>query len=107
MPGSLPTALDVRAFVYDCYRRLDAHAEVEQYVTLLADSDLDLVFPEATLNDADAFAAWYSGRPEKFNLPGVTTIFFDEVHELKRVDVFLSGSDSTSSLSARLARAKT
>jgi hypothetical protein len=82
---------DVRAFVYSWYRLLDQHAPVEDYFPLLAGDDAELVFPEATLRGTDAFAAWYRGGSPKFPaLPGVTNVFFDEVHELKRVDVSLA-----------------
>jgi hypothetical protein len=100
VPGSLPSELDVRAFVYEWYRKLDAHADVKQYVPLLSDSELEMVFPEATLRDVEAFSAWYCGKPAKFSLPGVTNIFFDEMHELKRVDVSITGTDTASTWQA-------
>lgn len=102
MSGSVPTESDVRAFVYDWYRKLDAHADVKQYVPLLSDSELEMVLPEATLKSVEAFSAWYCGKPAKFSLPGVTNIFFDEVHELKRVDVSIMGTDTASTWQANV-----
>jgi hypothetical protein len=87
-----PGEADVRSFVYDWYRLLDRHAELNQYIPLLSGADAVMVFPEARLEGVDAFSAWYRGGSQKFNLPGVINQFFDEVHELKRVDVSLSGT---------------
>jgi hypothetical protein len=91
LPASaeVPAEAAVRAFVYDWYRLLDEHAPVEQYLPLLSD-DVELVLPEVTLTGPEAFAAWYRGGSETFSsLPGVVNVFFDEVHELKRVDISL------------------
>jgi hypothetical protein len=86
----LPTEGDVRVLVYNWYRKLDQHLPVEDYLPLLSD-DCRMVFPEETLNGKDAFSAWYRGGQ---NLPGVINLFFDEVHELKHVDVALTGASA-------------
>jgi hypothetical protein len=84
---------DVRAFVYSWYRLLDQHAPLEEYLPLLAGEDVEFIFPEATLKGTEGFAAWYRGGSEKYkDLPGVTNLFFDEVHELKVVDISITGS---------------
>jgi hypothetical protein len=88
----LPSVADVRRLVYAWYRLLDAHADVTEYLPYLSSTRLEMVFPEATLQGVEAFAAWYSGGSPKFNLPGVTNIFFDEVHELKCLDITLTGA---------------
>jgi hypothetical protein len=78
----------VRDLVYTWYRLLDQHAPVEEYLPLLSE-DVQLVMPEATLDGIEAFTAWYQGGSTKYALPGVVNQFFDEVHELKRVDISL------------------
>jgi len=57
MPGSVPTESNVREFVYDWFRMLDAHVNFEEYIPLLSDTDAVMVFPEATLKGAEAFSA--------------------------------------------------
>jgi len=89
---AVPAEADVRAFVYDWYRKLDLHADVGQYLPLLSGADAVMVFPEAKLQGVDAFSAWYRGGSPKFDLPGVINQFFDEAHELKRVDVCIAGN---------------
>jgi len=90
--AQLPVEADVCVLIYDWYRRLDAHAPAAEYLPLLAD-DVRLVFPEATLQGKDAYLAWYQGGQ---GMPGVINLFFDEVHELKRVDVAVRGADAGS-----------
>jgi len=100
MPNApLPSQSDVDVFVYDWYRKLDSHVPVDEYLPLLSD-DCELVFPEATLQGKDGYAAWYRGGAR--GMPGVINLFFDEVHELKRIDVAISGSDSRDSWRADL-----
>src|SRR5690349_10758907 len=94
--AALPTQSDIRGLVYEWYRKLDYHAPVDEYLPLLSDEDVMLVFPEATLHGKDAYAAWYQGESEKFKLPGVINLFFDEVHELKQVNITISGNDRAS-----------
>jgi hypothetical protein len=84
--ATLPSEDAVRVLVYEWYRKLDGHAPLSEYLALLAD-DCRMVFPEATLTGKDSFAAWYQGGANNF--PGVINLFFDEKHEVKRVDVKL------------------
>jgi SnoaL-like domain len=58
------------------YKLLDVHAPVEEILPLLADDELEMVFPEATVHGHDGFKGWYDA---------VTNRFFDEVHTLKEV----------------------
>jgi hypothetical protein len=71
----------VRAFVYEWFRRLDEHAPVEQVESMLSAQSLEMVLPETTLHDRAAFRKWYED---------VTRLFFDEKHELKRLDVAIA-----------------
>jgi len=86
--ATLPNEDAVRVLAYEWYRKLDTHAPLQDYLALLAD-DCRMVFPEATLTGKDSFSAWYQGGAQ--NLPGVINLFFDEKHEVKRLDVKLSG----------------
>ena len=49
---------------------------------MLLDKGLEMRFPEGTLRGWSGFEGWYQG---------VMRFFFDEVHEVKKVDVDLSG----------------
>lgn len=60
------------------YRKLDVHAPLEEFKPLIAEDEVTMVFPEATVEGFDGFQGWY----EK-----VIAIFFDEVHTVKEVKV--------------------
>jgi hypothetical protein len=80
---SLPTLTKqaVASFVAHWFFLLDVHAAVADVQALLSSEDLEMVFPEGTLQGLGAFGDWYKG---------VARIFFDEVHDLQKVDVTLS-----------------
>lgn len=67
---------EVRQFAEAWYRKLDVHEPLENYKPLLADEDLKMIFPEATVEKFEGFAGWYDK---------VVNIFFDEVHTVKDV----------------------
>ena len=71
------TYSEVKQFAADWYSKLDVHAPLEEYVSLLAEKDLELRFPEGTFYGFDGFKNWYEN---------VIGIFFDEVHTLKKVE---------------------
>jgi ketosteroid isomerase-like protein len=75
------TETAVRQMVQDWYDALDRHDPLEQVAPFLASNGLTMKFPEATLRGHDDFAKWYDA---------VTNRFFDEVHELKQVEVRLA-----------------
>jgi hypothetical protein len=100
-PTTLPSQADIRAFVYAWYRKLDIHAPVEELLAGLSDT-AEMVLPETTLRGIDAFKAWYQGGNDKLNLPGVINLFFDEKHELKRVDVSVAANADGSSWRAEV-----
>jgi hypothetical protein len=77
-PAAVPTAAEVQKLAAQWYRNLDVHAPVEQLLPLLADGDLEMQFPEATLRGTLEFESWYDR---------VINIFFDEVHTLKNVEI--------------------
>ncbi|HTN02565.1 MAG TPA: hypothetical protein VL132_11825 [Planctomycetaceae bacterium] len=75
------TVAEVKQLAADWYQKLDVHAPLIELLPLLAEDDLEMVFPEATLHGQAEFEGWYEG---------VIRIFFDEVHSLKTVDVTLT-----------------
>lgn len=79
MPDGL-TEESVRQFVQDWYDALDRHDPIADVLPYLSRNGLTMRFPEATLHNVADFRDWYDA---------VTHRFFDEVHELKRVDVRL------------------
>jgi hypothetical protein len=72
------TEAETRQFVDEWYKKLDVHAPAEEVFPLVADEDLEMQFPEATLRGKTDFKNWYEG---------VINIFFDEVHTLEKVDI--------------------
>jgi hypothetical protein len=78
------TQVELQTFAEGWYKKLDIHAPVGEITPLLAPEGLKMVFPEATLEGMDKFIAWYQGGDD---LPGVINIFFDEVHEVKSVEL--------------------
>jgi ketosteroid isomerase-like protein len=73
---------DVRRLVQDWYDALDRHDPVEAILPYLVTEGLVMRFPEGTLRGVDDFRGWYET---------VTRKFFDEVHDLKKVEVRPTG----------------
>lgn len=69
---------EVRDLAKLWYRLLDVHAPVEALVPLLAETGLEMQFPEATLHGIQEFNNWYDT---------VTNTFFDEAHLVKVVEL--------------------
>ena len=81
------TESEVQKFAADWYRKLDVHAPLEEYKPLLADDELEMKFPEATVTGFAGFSDWYNR---------VIGIFFDEVHNVKEATITsTSGETST------------
>lgn len=72
------TEAEVRELARVWYQKLDVHAPLEEYIPLLAEFGLKMVFPEGTMEGFEGFKKWYER---------VINIFFDEVHTLKEVQV--------------------
>lgn len=68
---------ELKQFAADWYSKLDVHAPLEEFIPLLAEEGLEMRFPEATLRGLEEFRGWYER---------VISIFFDEVHTLKKVE---------------------
>ncbi len=76
------TEAEVRRLVQEWYDALDRHDPVEKVIPFLVTEGLVMEFPEGTLNGLEDFRKWYDT---------VTHRFFDEIHELKSVDVTPTG----------------
>jgi hypothetical protein len=74
MPNEGPLSnAEVKDLLDVWYQKLDVHAPIEEVYPLLADAELEMRFPEATVRGHQGFAGWYDT---------VTRRFFDEVHTL-------------------------
>ncbi|MGV3558759.1 hypothetical protein [Larkinella arboricola] len=67
------------------YKKLDIHAPMVELLPLLADEELEMVFPEATITGWAGFEGWFQR---------VIRIFFDEVHTLKEVTPTIQGDQA-------------
>jgi hypothetical protein len=67
------------------YKALDVHAPLDELLAMLADDELEMVFPEGTSRGHKGFTEWYER---------VTRIFFDEVHTLKKVEPKVNGENA-------------
>lgn len=80
------TNLEVNILVYDWYKKLDVHASVEEVLPLLISEGLEMHFPEATLRSIKDFRIWYED---------VTNKFFDEIHDMKMLNIDINGETAT------------
>ncbi|HEY8642553.1 MAG TPA: nuclear transport factor 2 family protein [Candidatus Dormibacteraeota bacterium] len=76
---------EVKDMVDAWYRALDVHAPVAELLPMLADEGLEMRFPEATLKGQPAFVEWYEG---------VTRKFFDEIHDMKELNIDPAGDEA-------------
>jgi hypothetical protein len=87
MSGLAPlTENELLEFARNWYRKLDDHAPLENFLPLLAEEGLEMVFPEATVYGFEGFKGWYAR---------VINIFFDENHTVKEVKLTAPGSPAT------------
>lgn len=75
-------AEQVRGLVAAWYRALDNHDPIEQCYAMLADTGLNMQFPDGDIRDFDSFKKWYDR---------VTNLFFDENHNVQSVEVRFDG----------------
>ncbi len=80
------TKTEAKQFVDDWFQRLDVHAPAEEVLPLVADDDVEMQFPEATLQGKAEFKKWYEG---------VIRIFFDEVHTIQKLDITTASNQAT------------
>ena len=73
----------IQALALDWYKKLDVHVPMVEVSPLLADAELEMVFPEATVYGYAGFEGWFQR---------VIRIFFDEVHTVKVVEPVITGN---------------
>jgi hypothetical protein len=71
------TDSQLREFVAAWYRALDFHVPIEEAAAFLADTDLNVQFPDGDIRDVASFKTWYDR---------VTHLFFDENHYVQSVE---------------------
>jgi len=76
------TEQSIKDFVADWYKKLDVHAPMVEVLPMLADEELEMVFPEVTIYGHAGFEGWFQR---------VIRIFFDEVHTVKLVEPVITG----------------
>jgi hypothetical protein len=79
------TKNEVESMVVDWYRALDVHKPLVDVLQYVSESELEMVFPEATLRSLAEFEGWYQT---------VIRVFFDEVHTMRELNVSLSPDGS-------------
>ena len=72
----------IEEFAKAWYKKLDIHAPQVELLPFLADKELEMVFPEATVYGWVGFEGWFQK---------VIRIFFDEVHTVKVVTPVITG----------------
>lgn len=87
------TKQQVERFAAAWYQALDFHVPTDEVCTLVAQDDVQMIFPEKTLHGLDDFKAWYSGGTysDGEQAPGVINIFFDENHNVVSVESSIAG----------------
>ncbi|MBU0970374.1 MAG: hypothetical protein KKC20_06985 [Proteobacteria bacterium] len=73
---------EVKDLVTEWFRKLDVHAPMVEILPMLAQEGLSMKFPEGSLHSLAEFEGWYQG---------VIRLFFDEVHQVTKCDVTISG----------------
>lgn len=83
----------VRAFAAAWYQALDFHMPPSVVGALVAEDEVEMVFPEKTLHGASDFMAWYAGGTysDGNKTPGVINIFFDENHNIAEITSAIDG----------------
>ncbi len=88
---------EIKDFVAAWYKALDQHVSADECAKLVADANLEMIFPEKTLHGINDFRAWYAGGTysDGTKAPGVINIFFDENHNVASVDAQVDGDQAT------------
>jgi len=88
---------EIKKFVAAWYQALDMHVPASECAELVADDQLEMIFPEKTLHGVSDFLAWYAGGTysDGTTAPGVINIFFDENHNVVSVEAKISGDQAT------------
>jgi hypothetical protein len=88
---------EIKNFATAWFRALDQHVPPAECAKLVAEDDLEMIFPEKTLHGVNDFLAWYAGGKysDGTSAPGVINIFFDENHNLVSVNAQISGEQAS------------
>jgi hypothetical protein len=76
----------IRDFVTGWYRALDFHVPLAEAWSFLAESGLQMEFPDGKIRDQATFTTWYDR---------VTHLFFDESHYVQDVQCAIEGERAT------------
>ncbi len=76
---------NIKKFVAAWYLALDVHAPIEEIGRLLADTGLNIQFPDGDIRDFASFRKWYER---------VTNLFFDENHYVHSVKSAVAGDEA-------------
>lgn len=74
---------DVKSFVHHLFALFDKHVDVNQFLLLIVDEDLEMQFPEITLHSHADFKKWYVGIGEKY---------VSNTHQVERLSVKFPGA---------------
>ncbi|MBE9461773.1 hypothetical protein ACFP1I_31135 [Dyadobacter subterraneus] len=80
------TEESIKELATEWYKKLDVHVPMVEVLPHLADKELEMVFPEATVYGYAGFEGWFQR---------VIRIFFDEVHTVKVVEPVINGDTAT------------
>jgi hypothetical protein len=87
MSTSTPlTENEVRQFLTQWFHKLDIHVSLAEFLTGVADENIEFRFPEVTVTDKAGLTEWYNR---------VTHTFFDEVHETKELQIIPGNEQAT------------
>jgi hypothetical protein len=75
----------IKTLVDAWYLALDQHAPIEKCYELLADTGLNIQFPDGDIQDRASFKKWYER---------VTNLFFDENHNVQSVEAKIAGNEA-------------
>ena len=75
----------IKRFVAAWYQLLDFHLPIEQAYPFLAETGLNVQFPDGDIRDYASFKKWYDR---------VTNLFFDENHYVQTVDARISENEA-------------
>ena len=78
----------IQQFASAWYRALDVHAPLDECLSMLAENDMSMRFPDGDINDTLSFQKWYER---------VTNLFLDEKHTVLNIET-LSSSDEQAEL---------
>lgn len=77
------TDWEVKTLVFEWFRRITIKVPVETVLPMLSSEHLEMRFPDSTITSYDDFKQWYAT---------VTHQFFNQVHEIKTLDIRIDGA---------------